>query len=104
MTLWGLGPYSSAEWKAVEASWRASARAMVGVPQRTPTAASAVFGDLGWYEYSVRSAFQSVKFLVRVIELPDSTLTRKALVAQQQMCNRAEQMRISSWMVRDRTT
>ena len=96
--LWGVGPYSSADWKAVEAFWRASARTMVGVPKRTPTAA--VFGDLGWYEYSVRAAYQSVKFLMRVIELSDSTLTRKALVVQQQMCNRAEQMRISTWMVR----
>ena len=41
-----------------------------------------------------------MKFLTRIIELSDSSLARKALVVQQQLCNRAEHARIPSWMVR----
>ncbi len=50
--LWGAGLFVAAEWKVVEAFWRNAARTIVGLPQRTSTAA--VLGDLGWYEYSRR--------------------------------------------------
>ncbi len=57
--LWvaGPGPFEVAEWKVVEAFWRNAARSIVGVPERTPTAA--VLGDLGWYEYSRRALYQA---------------------------------------------
>ena len=82
----------------MEACWRNAARTIVGVPQRTPTAA--VLGDLGWYEYSRRTLFQVVKYLTRLIEMPHDALTRKALVVQQQLVSAAERDGVSSWMVR----
>ncbi len=57
-------------------------------------------GDLGWYESSRRALYQAVKYLTRLIVMPNDALTRKVLVAQQQLVHAAEPDGVSSWLAR----
>ena len=92
--LWGVGLYKSDSWKKVEVFWRYIARCILGVSQRAPN--GGVYGDLGWYPFEVRAAWQATSMWSRITELPNTSLTRKAMYVQRDLCSKGKQCWLKS--------
>ena len=92
---WGVGLYKSDSWKRVETFWRYIARCILGVSQRAPT--GGVCGDLGWYPFEVRAAWQATSMWTRITELPDTSLTRKAMYVQRHLLSKGKECWLKSF-------
>lgn len=92
--LWGVGLYKSEAWKKVEIFWRYIARCILGVSQRAPN--GGVYGELGWYPFEVRAAWQATAMWTRISEMPNVSLTRKAMYVQRDMCDRGKECWLKS--------
>ena len=93
--LWGVGLYKSDSWKQVETFWRYIARCILGVSQRAPN--GGVYGDLGWFPFHVRAAWQATSMWTRITEMPDSSLTRKAMYVQRDMLSKGKECWLNSF-------
>jgi hypothetical protein len=87
--LWGVGLYKSDSWKKVETFWRYVARCILGVSQRAPN--GGVYGDLGWFPFEIRAAWQATSMWTRITEMPDASLTRKAMYVQRELVDKGKE-------------
>jgi hypothetical protein len=81
--LWGVGSYKSHIWQQIETFWCYIARTVLGVPIRSPSAG--VYGELGWYPFWTRAAWQAVSMWTRITRMPSDALTRQAMHVQRRL-------------------
>jgi hypothetical protein len=81
--VWGAGQYGKGLWDSVEVFWRSAGRSILKLPKRSPNAA--VLGDLGWFPFRQRAAYQAVAMRARITDLPDVAFVRKTMHVQRRM-------------------
>ena len=70
-------------WESVEVFWRSIARSILGVSIFAPS--GGIQGELEWYPFSVRAAWQAICTWTRITRMPNDMWTRKALCVQREM-------------------
>ena len=75
--------------------WKYIARCILGVSQRAPT--GGVCGDLAWFPFKIRAAWQATSLWTRVIEMPDVSLTCKAMYVQRDLLCKGKECWLKSF-------
>ena len=92
VAIWGSSMYTSHVWSQVEIFWRSVARCILGTSVRTPNAS--VYGELGWYPFWVRAAYQAVSFWTRATEMPNDSILKQAMFVQRDLVSKGK----SCWL------